>query len=258
LNGPQLKHQKSSPLDLESIHREHHNPRWIVPASPANEENFSHYTVTGEFPRPNPITFDHAENFVLAAAHARRIGKPLEHHLTIKWPDQNETGFHHKLLLNKISEWLSNNVGVAAFIWAKETTSGDHSHFLMHIDPGHSKKLRVIIRRWLKADYHLRHLPIGMMSLTQIDTRLDPDRQIRNRLRYLLKGAEYYTRIFFGCPNKPDTGIVAGKRCGWSQALGDRARQCSGGVVASGHRKIGDEMIDAILARDRILKLEKQ
>jgi len=231
-------------LELESIHREHHNPHWIVPASPANEENFSHYTVTGEFPRPNPITFDHAENLVLAAAHARRIGKPLEHHLVINWREQDDAGFHHKVLLNKISEWLTNNIGVAAFIWAKETKPHDHSHFLLHVRPDQRKKLGMMIRKWLKADLGLRHLPPGTMRFTRIEMRHDPDRQIRNRIRYLLKGAEQNTRLFFGCRNYPDIGIVAGKRCGWSQALGHAARQRSGGVVASGHRVIGDEMVD--------------
>ena len=206
---------------------------------------------------PDPILFDKAESFVLAAAHARKLGHSLEYHLTIAWPEFNDTGDFHNSVRRQLQDWLKYHEGLAAFVWVKETSTHPHSHFLLSLKPSKAATLRKLVCKWIKADCELDHLPSGTVSLKPIERRYDRDKQIRNRIRYLLKGAELYTRYFFDCTSKPDGGETAGKcRIGWSRDLGHAARQREGGVIASGEKKTTPEMRDVAAARYGSIKLK--
>lgn len=188
----------------------------------------------------SPIPFHTAENIVLAAAFAGSLGFPLEYHLTIRW--REEDGKDHEFLLRKIAEWQRYNIGFPVFVWARETKSGPHSHILLHIPRHLSNRFRKLARRWLKEAFGLRRLAKGTLSVTRIWSLGDPYENIRNRVRYILKGADPDTRLFLRC-KKWETGIVKGKRAGVSQGLGESARRKAGGVLLSGNRKPSQEML---------------
>jgi len=197
----------------------------------------------------NPIRFDTAENIVQAAGHALALGYPLEYHLTIIWPDNNRS--NHQKLLRKIGEWQEYNIGKRVFIWSREAKGGPHSHILLHIPRDRIKKFRKLVRVWLKQILGLRGLPTGTMRMTvhrKIGASFD---HIRNRVRYILKGADAETRLFLGC-TKSETTYIQGKRAGASQALNRKARRQAGGVLPSGARHPTREMLEAARERDRL------
>jgi hypothetical protein len=268
LSNFQIKHRKNSELGFGSnslllpIARaysgywfrewEHHPPYIVTDRSLTLPSD----AAVRADPKPNPIQFDKAENFVLAAAHARKLGHPLDYHLTITWPDYDDTGGAHENLRRRLQDWLEYQIGIAAFVWVKETSTHDHSHFLLSLNSSKTAKCRKMVCKWIKAFEDLEHLPSNTVSLTQIDRRVDPDKQIRNRVRYLLKGAELYARYFFDCRISPDGGATAGKRIGWSQALGHAARQREGGVIASGLKSVSQGMLDVAATRYGSIKLK--
>lgn len=188
----------------------------------------------------SPIPFHTAENIIQAAAFAGSLGFPLEYHLTVRWPGSE--GREHKLLLRKIADWQRYRFGLPVFVWARETKSGPHSHILLHIPRHLSNRFRKLARGWLKEAFGLRRLAKGTLSVTRIWSLGDPYENIRNRVRYILKGADPDTRRFLGC-KKGETGIIKGKRAGVSQGLGESARRKAGGVLLSGNRKPSKEML---------------
>ena len=92
-------------------------------------------------------------------------------------------------------------------------------------------------------------MPTGAMSLTRIKKDNNPDKHIRTRVRYLLKGADGDTRAVFGCEKAERTHIV-GKRCGFAQDLGNAARKKADAVQLSGNRKPTRELLEAAAIRD--------
>jgi len=197
----------------------------------------------------NPIRFAAAENIMQAADHALALGYPLEYHLTVKWLDKNRS--NHQQLLRKIGKWQDYHIGKRVFVWSREATGGHHSHILLHIPRDRIKKFRKLGRAWLKQILGLRSLPTGTMNLTvhrKIGVSFD---HMRNRVRYILKGADADTRLFLGC-TRSEWGYVEGKRAGVSQGLGVAARRKAGGVLPSGVRKVTRKMLAAAVMRDRL------
>jgi hypothetical protein len=195
-----------------------------------------------------PIPFHTAENIIQAAAFAGSLGFPLEYHLTVHWPDDDVK--NHEFLLRKIAEWQRYHVGQPVFAWVRETKNGHHSHILLHIPRHLANRFRKKARQWLKKAFGLRRLPKGTLSTTKIWKLGDPTVNIRNRVRYILKGADGDTRLFIGC-KKSEPGFIKGKRAGVSQGLGEAARRKAGGVLLSGNRKASQEMLTAAFIRDQ-------
>ena len=225
-----------------------------APAAPVSNLQGAHHTyIVGgvSVSSRNPIRFDTAENIVQAAGHALALGYPLEYHLTVKWPDNSGSLANHYELLRKIGEWQEYNIGKRVFIWSREAKGGPHSHILLHIPRDRIKKFRKLVRIWLKQILGLPGLPAGTMRMTvhrKIGASFD---HIRNRVRYILKGADAETRLFLGC-TKSETTYIQGKRAGASQALNRKARRQAGGVLPSGARHPTREMLEAARERDRL------
>jgi hypothetical protein len=197
----------------------------------------------------NPIRFDQAENIVQAAGYALSIGCPLEFHLTVKWPI--EPGDHakayncHKALLINIGEWQEYNIGKRVFVWSRERKGGDHSHILLYCPRNKKPKLQKLVRKWIRELFKLRSLPTGTIQFTthrKFGCSFD---HMRNRVRYILKGADPDTRHFLGCTKAEQTHIK-GKRAGVSQDLNRKARCEAGAVQPSGAKKPTREMLEAV------------
>ena len=202
------------------------------------------YIVDNVCKAPNlDIPFQTAENIICAAAFARALELPLHHHLTIRWP--NESPEYHECLLRRISEWQTNNIGQAAFVWVREAVPGHHSHILLHLARGKGRQFRRLLNKWLKNEFGVTHLQAGTAKCRNLWSSGDPDQNFRRRLRYILKGAGDQTREFFGAVNKGSQGYIIGKRAGVAQSLGVAARREAGAVQLCGLRKCSNEMINA-------------
>jgi len=218
---------------------------------------------------PNPIRWNKAENFIQAAAHARVIGKPLEYHLTVKWPTPDPYARHHRRLKFNMSEWLINNLGLAAFIWGRETNGGDHSHFLLHLTPETAPKFRKMAVKWLKDDFGMTRLPAKTVQCRRapLERLWNPvlkefywtrDQVIHRQVRYLLKSAPPDIRKVIGPQRKADAGPSVGMRIGVSRCLNITARRKAGGVLPSGHRQVTPEMLEAAYIRDQRRRDKKE
>jgi len=224
--------------------------RGIQPSGWPGSNLHDTYIVGGVSVSRNPIRFDQAENIVQAAGFALSLGYPLEHHLTIKWPDNSGSLANHYKLLRKIGEWQGYNLSKRVFVWGREATGGHHSHILLHVPRPMKPRLQKLVRKWLKQILGLRSLPPRAVNFTVHRKVGESFDHIRNRVRYILKGADADTRFFFGC-EKSETTYIKGKRAGVSQALNRKARLVAGSVLPSGARKPTREMLEAALIRDR-------
>jgi|TARA_R110000803_G_C11986779_1_gene321414 hypothetical protein len=208
----------------------------------------SPYIVTAFPPSiPDRLRFNKVENAILSAAFAREIGKPLLYQLVVRNPDtHNDPAGLFELIRNKLSEWLHNNDDLAAYVWTEEANGGPHIHILLHVSQDKKPKCARLVRKWLTDALGIRHLPKGAMSFTKIWGSGDPDQNVKNRLRYILKRADTKTRYFIGCEAKYDFGMTTGRKAtGVSQALGEAARKQAGGVQLSGCRGVSAEMLAA-------------
>lgn len=210
------------------------------------------YIVGGVFLSPrNPIRLDQAENIVQAAGYALTLGCPLEYHLTVKWPAGGRGLADHYELLRKIGEWQEYNIGKRVFVWSREAKGGPHSHILLHVPRDRKPKLQKLVRKWLKPMFGLGSLPTGTIQFTTCRKTGQSFDHIRNRVRYILKGADPDTRHFLGC-TKTEPTYIEGKRAGVSQDLNRKARRDAGSVLPSGARKPTKEMLDAAMMRDHL------
>jgi len=270
LNRPasasQSINRKNPPGGSVSVPAETAETKGIAPPQNAHTDFTPSYMLwtfpAARLQMPNPVRWHKAENFIQAAGFARVIGKPLEYHLTVKYPTPDPYGLHHRRLKFHISEWLINNLGLSAFMWARETNGGDHSHFLLHLTPETKTRFRKMVVKWLKDDFGMTGLPAGAVQCRRaplervwsvtlekfIKTR---DQVIHRWVRYLLKSAPPDIRKVIGPQRKTDAGPSVGMRIGVSRCLNITARRKAGGVLPSGHRQVTSEMLEATDIRDR-------
>jgi hypothetical protein len=230
-----------------------------VQGQQGGKRNFaSPYIVTPLFPiSPDRLRFDKVENVILAAAFARELGKPLHYNLTANCPPDVDPDELFSELRKRLSEWLKNNEGVAAFVWAVETNGGPHTHILLHVSKDKKPKCQKYVRKWLKEMLGVAHLPVRTINFTRIDSEGDPDEHVKKRVRYILKRADDATRHFIGCETKTDVGpTIVGKAIGVSQDIGETSRKRAGGVQLSGCRGVSKPMREAAEASNAARELE--
>jgi hypothetical protein len=197
---------------------------------------------------PDRLRFNKVENTILAAAFARELGKPLHYNLTIKSPATYDNPAElFAFIRYKLTEWLGNNEGTAAFVWTEEANSGPHIHILLHVSKDKKPQCQKMVRKWIKAKTGIRYLPTKTIKFKPIWDNGSPDENVKNRLRYILKRADRKTRYFIGCDTpKEDIGPTTGRKAtGTSQALNEAARKQAGGVQTSRCRGVTAEMLKA-------------
>ena len=213
------------------------------------QRNFAVPYIVTAFPPSisDRLRFNKVENTILAAAFARELNKPLHYNLTIKSPvTYDDPAGLFTFIRYKLTEWLDNNEGTAAFVWTEEANSGPHIHILLHVSKDKKPKCDRQVCKWLREALGVKHLPAGTKSFTKIWGNSNPDVNVKNRVRYILKRADSKTRYFIGCDTKDDVGPITGRKAtGVSQALGEAARKQAGGVQLSGCRGVSAEMLKA-------------
>lgn len=179
------------------------------------------------------------ENLLLAAEHAKAIGRPLNRMLTIHFDAASisdpvkATG----QLLKLMGDWLRcYNSGITA-LWVREAgpPKGEHVHILIGVPPN---KIRAFNRRqrgWLKrigAAWKrgvLLSRPIGGSHKAAFSEACSClyEQALSGALGYLLKGADSEARSVYGIRKCLDGGELWGKRCGTTENIGRAARGCS-------------------------------
>lgn len=170
-----------------------------------------------------------------AVLFACQADMPLNRFVTIHWDaaavadDQAATARYLKLA----GDWVRVRGGVFAFIWVRESgeQKGRHVHILMHLPPNLTLGFNRRQRGWLKAcgaAWRAKVIltrPIGRSLQHALSGGADYQTNLLELLDYVLKGADQAARAVLGIVRQKDGGLIQGKRCGFSQNLGPRARQ---------------------------------
>ena len=182
------------------------------------------------------------ENLILAAEHARRIGKPLNRMLTVHF---DAAGISDPVkatgqLLKLMGDWLRcYNTGITA-VWVREagSTKGEHVHILLSVPPPIVRSFTRMQRGWFNkigaawtgGVYKSR--PIGgshKVAFSEASTSLY-QQALTGALHYLLKGADERARSTHCISKRGDGGELWGKRCSTTENIGRTARLRAGSL----------------------------
>jgi hypothetical protein len=230
------KLRQISAVSKQADFQESSDSRPIRGAPYANGKTDRHIYVVNT----STIPFHTVENMIQASAHAWHIGKPLLHHLTIKWLTGDWS--LHQDMQTLLAKWLSRHSAGAFYIWAKEGNKGPHSHFLIHLRTGLSgNDCRQFIIKTLKRLLRARSLPRGTVQCRGVNSFGSRFEHVKRRTAYICKGGGAGVRAFLGV-KKYDLAFVPGKQAGVSESLSEAARRRAGGCLPSGCRTVTHEM----------------
>ncbi|MBX7539652.1 hypothetical protein [Qipengyuania sphaerica] len=170
-----------------------------------------------------------------AAAYAISTGRTFQRHWTIHYGKagieaENGARFVSKVLA-LASKQAKREDGVLTALWVRERASdkGEHVHILMHLPAG--MRLHGRTRRWIEAaggkwQHGVSRITIVGGVLPKIEAE-NGDRHTRNAsqvVRYLLKASSNDTGQRLDLTRSGMGGRIIGKRCGWTQNIGAKAR----------------------------------
>jgi hypothetical protein len=168
-----------------------------------------------------------ANGVIEAALHARRIGLPFNRHVTIRLeragiPDRDAVKVIGAFL-TRVRDWLRKKGHRTAFAWVRENGAmiGSHVHILLHLPAGVSFGHRP--RRWIEATsgkpYRAGTIRTKRISEAAYDDNLGV------LVGYLCKGASPDVAETLGLERRKPGGTIIGKRAGWSENIGLKARR---------------------------------
>ena len=169
-----------------------------------------------------------------AADFAERIGLAFTRHWTVHYEMAGIAKHDGAAFVGRLLALVGKHVrragGKLAALWARENGDGKggHVHILMHLPSGMT--LQNLTRRWIKAagGNPVRRVSkvrtIGGM-LTNVDIggaryRTNADAV----LAYLVKAASTETGTALALSRHGEGGPIIGKRAGWTQNIGAKAR----------------------------------
>ena len=198
------------------------------------------------------LSVAHAENIAAAAGHALQLGLPLNRHVT--WhleksgvaPGDGAKAIGRFLKLHR--QFLAARGQPFACVWVREDDDGDrskgaHVHILMHVPSAVAPAVTRRQRRWLRmaacqpySAGSLRTSRIGGTVRAAESGSLHYTVSLAKIVDYLLKGisagaAERLRRSpvtflrMLPLQRHGRGGHITGKRCGWSENVGAKARR---------------------------------
>lgn len=188
------------------------------------------------------------ENILSAARFADWIGRPLNRLITLAWAHgEVDDPFKGTARFFKLASDAMRKRGIDwAWVWVHENgpVMGVHVHILAHVPVDHERWFHRRCHGWAKACGMIRKAGgrhsrrIGFLHrcpspVEQESYRLNLDRI----LEYVLKDACPVARVRFGITRVGDHGVIEGKRAGFSQNLGPKAR--SGAPQMPFNRRLG-------------------
>lgn len=178
------------------------------------------------------------DNLIAAARHADLIGLPFTRMISIHWEAAGVPLDGMAKATGRFTDFLTKALARhgsgTALLWAHENgeSKGGHLHLLVHAPADLVLILTGLQISWLRRitgrAYRKRVIrsdPIGGRLGLEIG---NPDLHASNRdvaLAYVLKGADAAAAAQFGLERLEPGGLVIGKRCGWSQNIGAKARR---------------------------------
>lgn len=133
-------------------------------------------------------------------------------------------------LLKLAGDCARRHSGQLAAIWVREggEGKGGHVHILLHLPPGLSLKGRT--RKWIgvaggrcvRRVSRVRPVAGSVSAATHGGAYYRQN--VGNVRRYLLKNVEETMGVRLGLILRGQSGLVIGKRCGWTQNIGVKAR----------------------------------
>ena len=188
-------------------------------------------------------------DLLAATLFARSIGKPFNRHWTVHYElagiaEHDAARFIGKLI-DLARKQARRDGGELAAAWAREggDGKGGHVHMMLHLPPGMTLRNRT--RRWIKAAGGTARrraskvrIIAGMKAKENIGGGGDEGATLANVsigehyrvnanavLSYLLKGADAATAGELGLTRYGEAGPIIGKRAGWTQNIGEAARE---------------------------------
>lgn len=173
-----------------------------------------------------------------AARYAEKIGRIFQRHWTIHYGkagiDAAGGSRFVSRLLDMVSKQTRREGGQLTALWVRERASdkGEHVHILLHLPT--AMRLQGRTRRWIVAAGGT--WAPGISKVRIIGGRLSKIGENRNEhlranagnvVRYVLKAASDETAIRHKLPLSGKGGRIIGKRCGWTQNIGNAARDKS-------------------------------
>lgn len=170
-----------------------------------------------------------AANFYPAARTARRIGSPLNKHVTINFfhldcEGQQVSSYFERLRDNHYTRWLrylrsrGKTKSYPTYLWVIENPGGGHHHvhWALHVPKGLERAFDEKLPVWLE-------IVAGKIVDEQGAIHSTPVTDDTGLVSYLLKGTDKPYARHFRANHRPQ-GAVLGKRCGVSRNLGPTAR----------------------------------
>lgn len=180
------------------------------------------------------LAHDKVLDMIAAALFAERIGLPFNRHWTVHYQmagiaERDGAAFIGRLL-SLVRKWVRRMGGQMAAMWARENGhgKGGHVHILLHLP--HGMTLHNRTRRWIKV---AGGKPVRRVSRVRtiggLLTNVDPgSAHYRSNadavLAYLVKGASDQTGHDLALARFGEGGRIIGKRCGWTENIGQKAR----------------------------------
>jgi hypothetical protein len=155
-----------------------------------------------------------------AAAIAFAIGQPLNRYVTIRMRTSSKIG----PLLHHIGDWLRwHTAKQPAYVYALEAPNEFlHAHILLHIPKPHLKRFNELLPGWLSASSFM--FEKGLRKSKPIHHSGTDDSKaylcagVLGLCRYICKDIDPAYADRFGIRPSPQ-GWIAGKRCGYSEAI---------------------------------------
>lgn len=188
--------------------------------------NTRHRTSTG-------LTSRQVRGIRRAALDAWESGAPLNRHTTVHWgvaglPDAEAAAATGRLL-KLIADWARTRGWRLRWLFVREHDAaagkGAHVHLLLHVPASEAAFFSRRLRRWLRRvtgkAYRagtVRSRPIGPTVGTATTAPRVYKANLSAVLAYVCKGASPAAAAELGLGRVERTGVVMGKRAGWSQS----------------------------------------
>ena len=180
------------------------------------------------------LSLENCLDLIEAGDLAEAIGLRFNRHWIVHYAkagiDEHDAMRFIGRLLKLAGDYARRHGGRLAAIWVREggPGKGGHVHILMHLSTGLS--LRGRSRRWIGlAGGRCVHKVSRVRPVAGIIGAAEGDSEhyrhnVGNVRRYLLKNVDVASGRDLGLKHKGQSGLIVGKRCGWTQNIGKSER----------------------------------
>ncbi len=180
------------------------------------------------------LTRKQCEGLIAAADFAERTGLAFNRHWTVHYESAGVAEIDAPVfignLLKLVRDYATRKLGVFTAVWVRENGEGKggHVHILMHLPPG--RTLRGRTSKWVRLAGGTSRAKVSKVvsiggAMISADMRSEHYRHnLATVLAYVLKGADREAGEAIALPRSGEGGLIIGKRCGWSQNIGESAR----------------------------------